>query len=76
MKTLKDLFELIAQATEETQREYNSTDWFFDYHGHVQKMSVSYWFTGWKEGGVFESIEQKLDEDGIQALYYFIKTRL
>lgn len=76
MKTLKDLFELIAQATEENSQGYRT--WFFNYSGHVNTMDVKFYFTGWSatEDRSKEQIYQSLDEDGIQVLYYFIKTRL
>ena len=77
MKTLKDLFELVATATEQNKADYRT--WFFDYHGHVNKMRIRYYFTGWVKdstSSAFEEINQVLTEDGIQCLYYFIKTRL
>lgn len=76
MKTLKDLFELVATATEQNGDTYNQ--WFFNFSGHVNKMSVTYYHTGWQRngGGRPDEIDQTLNEDGIQALYWFIKTRL
>lgn len=76
MKTINDLFELVAKATEENG-EYNH--WFFQFSGHINKMEIDYYPTGWKENyapSLCEKIKQKLNEDGIQALYWFIKTRL
>ncbi len=75
MKTLNDLFELVAQATKENNK--NNT-WFFRFSGHVNKISARYYLTGWKsEGeGFAEEIEQELNTEGIQAVYWFIKTRL
>lgn len=74
MKTLKQLFDLISIAVD--QNGDYSADWFVDFSGHVNKMSIKYFTTGWKSDNPFESIEQKVDEDGIQALYWFLKTRL
>ncbi len=78
MKTLTDLFQLVAQATEQNGEELRT--WFFSYSGHVNKMSIDYYFTGWikngKSTGLSEEIEQTLTPEGIQALYWFIKTRL
>ena len=76
MKTLKDLFELVATAAE--QNKLTRETWFINYSGHVNKMSVRYYFTGWSTDNRShaEEIEQELTEDGIQCLYYFIKTRL
>jgi hypothetical protein len=76
MKNTKDLFELIAQATEENSREFKC--WFFNYSGHVNEMTISFYFSGWEKDreNHSETIRQKLNEEGIQVLYWFIKTRL
>ena len=76
MKTLNDLFQLVAQATRENNEIRNT--WFVSFSGHVNKISVTYYFTGWKSNGNghAEEIEQVLDVEGIQAVYWFIKTRL
>jgi len=75
MKTLKDLFEIMAIATEENVK--STSDWFFDYSGHVNKLSISYYLCGWKlEDAFVQRVSFELTEDGIQGAYYFIKTRL
>ncbi|MEN8965967.1 MAG: hypothetical protein ABF250_08275 [Polaribacter sp.] len=77
MKNLQDLFQLVATATEQNGEELRT--WFINYSGHVNKMQVNYYFTGWKKdshSSQCDSLEQNLDEDGIQSLYWFIKTRL
>ena len=76
MKTLQDLFQLVATATEQNGPELRT--WFINYSGHVNKMTVNYYFMGWKKDGQgqCDSLDQILDEDGIQSLYWFIKTRL
>jgi len=76
MKTLNDLFDLVAQAKRENNE--NTNTWFVSFSGHVNKISIKYYFTGWKsEGrGYAEEIEQELNVEGIQAVYWFIKTRL
>ena len=76
MKNTKDLFELVAQATEENNRNFKC--WFFNYSGHINELHVDFYFSGWKRGEDIkpETIRQRLDEEGIQALYWFIKTRL
>lgn len=74
MKTLKDLFELVAVAVEQNGTIYKT--WFVDYHGHVNKIDIKYYFIGWAEDHPFESASFKLDEDGIQGAYWFIKTKL
>lgn len=74
MKTIKDLFNLIAQATQENT-EYNT--WFIDCAGHVNKIKISHYKCGWKPDSITEErIEETLNEEGIQALYWFVKTRL
>jgi hypothetical protein len=44
----------------------------------VNRLKIRYFFAGWKRNGEGqpESIDQELNEEGIQALYWFIKTRL
>lgn len=74
MKTLKDLFELVAVAVEQSDEKYRT--WFIEYHGHVNKIDVRYYFIGWAEDHPSESASFKLDEDGIQGAYWFIKTKL
>jgi hypothetical protein len=76
MKTVNELFELIATATQENGVDYRT--WFIDYSGHVNRLKIRYYFAGWKRNGEGqpESIDQELNEEGIQALYWFIKTRL
>ncbi len=74
MKTLAELFELVAVAIERSQGR--SEDWFIDYHGHVNQLSIRYYFSGWSKESHVESINFTLNEDGIQGAYWFIKTRL
>ena len=76
MKTLKDLFEIMAEAAAENQASYRT--WFIDYSGHVNHLEVKFYFTGWGADGSSpcERLNQKLNEDGIQVAYYWIKTRL
>ena len=80
MRTLSELFELIEEAVASTkeghERGLHFKQFFVNYSGHVNKLGITVYTGKWKEGSVSENIEQKLDEDGIQALYYFIKTRL
>ena len=74
MKTLNELFELVAMAVKINQTF--SQDWFIDYSGHVNQLSIRFYLTGWSEDGHFESVKFKLNEEGIQGAYWFIKTRL
>ncbi len=76
MKTLAELFEIIGQAVSENSRDYHT--WFINYSGHVNSLSIYFHFTGWcsKNSDTAAKLEVKLDEDGIQAAYWFIKTKL
>jgi hypothetical protein len=76
MKTLSELFELVAVAVERNQQR--SETWFFDYSGHVNKLSIRYHECGWKSGGESHRVivDFYLTEEGIQGAYWFIKTNL
>lgn len=76
MKTLADLFQLVAQATEENRENRNT--WFIRFSGHVNIIKLEYWFSGYdsKYPDSRESLEEKITEEGIQSAYWFIKTRL
>ena len=76
MKTVNELFQLIATATQENEEDFIQGTWFIRYSGHVNKLEIKYHY--WKKDGegVPESICQELDEEGIQSIYWFIKTRL
>lgn len=74
MKTLKELFELVAVAVE--RNNFNSEDWFIDYSGHVNKISIRYYLCGWSKDSQSEQANFTLDSDGIQGAYWFIKTRM
>jgi len=78
MKDLNDLFALIAIAVSENKKDRRT--WFVAFHGHVNKIDIHYWYTGW-EGGknkdhLQEVCEEYLTEDGIQAAYWFVKSRI
>jgi hypothetical protein len=76
MKTLTDLFELVAVAIERNN-DFTSNQWFINYSGHVNQLDIRFYLTGWASGrDATDSINFKLDEDGIQGAYWFIKTRL
>ena len=75
MKTLKDLFELVGMAVEKNN-DFTSKNWFIDYSGHVNKLYIRYYLTGWNEEHTPDTVEFTLNEDGIQGAYWFIKTRL
>jgi hypothetical protein len=74
MKTLKDLFEIMAMAVESNKK--NRGQWFINYSGHVDKVDIKYYFNEWKPDAHCESMNVDLTDDGIQAAYWFIKTKL
>ncbi len=77
MKTLTDLMELITEAVQQNTK-YNN--WFFDFSGHVNQLSIKYYKTGWendKDGVFSENCNIRLNnEEQIQEAYWFIKTKL
>jgi len=78
MKNLTELFELMAIAIE--QSKGRSKDWFFNYIGHVNQIDITYYRFGWKRDkeDIIDSVRLSfgIDEDGIQAAYWFIKSNL
>jgi hypothetical protein len=77
MKTIKDLFELVGQAVE-NNNDHTSNQWFIDYSGHVNRLNIRYYLTGWSKDNDrhCDNVSFTIDEDGIQGAYWFIKTRL
>jgi hypothetical protein len=75
MKTLSELFELVAQAVAKNQLGYGE-HWFIDYSGHVNKLQVRFYFAGWSKDAHVERVDFILNEEGVQGAYWFIKTRL
>ena len=76
MKTLIELFELVSKAVESNQSPKYNGDWFIDFSGHVNSLSIRYYRSGWTKDAVAESVSFKLDAEGIQGAYWFIKTKL
>lgn len=79
MKTINDLFELVGKTVEENQKSVSTgvgAHWFVSYSGHVNSMSIKYYFAGWEKDAKADSLDEYLTEDGIQSLYWFIKSRL
>lgn len=75
MKTLQDLFEIQGQAVATNKKDFKT--WFFSYSGHVNKLSIRFFFTGWSSESTPETLEVSLDdEDGINAGYWFIKSKM
>lgn len=76
MRNTTELFELVALAVEQNG-DKSGPHWFISYSGHVNSMSVKFYRCGWRtENPIFESNNEYLNEEGIQSLYWFIKTRL
>ena len=75
MKTLKDLFELVAVAVE-NNNDFTSNTWFINYSGHVNQLDIRFYLTGWSKEGCADTVNFKLNDEGIQGAYWFIKTRL
>ena len=77
MKTVSELLGLINQAILNNGSEFHQ--WFIDFSGHINSISVSYYRAGWKRDGdnISEKIDIRLDEEGsIQEGYWFFKNRL
>lgn len=75
MKKLSDLFELVTVAVE--RNNTYSEDWFIEYSGHVNKLSIKRYLCGWRmESDHHERAEFYLTEEGIQGAYWFIKTKI
>lgn len=73
MKTLNDLFGMIALAVE-SNKAHNH--WFIDFSGHVNKLSIRHYVCGWSSDTEPNRVEFYLDENGIQGAYWFIKSNL
>ena len=77
MKNVKQLFEVVAEAVAQNIKDkHNSKHWFIDHSGHVNGMTIAFYRNGWTKDCISESITNKVNEDGIQSLYWFIKSRL
>jgi len=81
MKTINDLLTLANKAIIKNQNTINvemTPHWFINYSGHINKMDVRYYQTGWsKDKELYDvcSINLK-NENEIQEMYWFIKNRL
>ena len=74
MKNRADLLDLINLALGENN-ETNNT-WFINFSGHVNKLEIEFYNTGWSKGAVSEKCEIKLDKDGTQEAYWFMYNRI
>lgn len=80
MKTKTELLELVNTAIL-TNKLFSITEWFIEFLGHVNVISIRYYSCGWKDSNKYnypaESVRISLDnEDSIQEGYWFIKNRI
>ena len=86
MKTIQDLFQLVADAVAEDKlrAEYDRKGrWFIDFSGHVNGLSIRYYRTGWDSDKNVADDRKSVDycnvyltKDGVQEAYWFINNRL
>ena len=72
MKTLNELFQLFAKATEQKDKV------FINYSGHVNKIYITYYLFGWsrEESNIKYECEVVLNEAGIQEAYWFLYNKI
>jgi hypothetical protein len=78
MKTLQDLFGIMAEAVERQNNKFACEHWFFSYSGHVNQLTIRFYSTGWnadREPSAKADFYLKGPEE-ITAAYYLIKTNL
>ncbi len=85
MKTLSELMQIVAVAIERNNEQFDHNgkriavngNFFISFSGHVERLSIKYYQTGWKKDGEnpYEECSVDLNEDGIQEAYWFLKNR-
>jgi hypothetical protein len=80
MKTKTELLKLVNTAIL-TNKLFSKTEWFIEFSGHVNVISIRYYSCGWKDSNKYnyqaESVRISLDrEDSIQEGYWFLKNRI
>lgn len=82
MKTIQDLFQLVADAVAEDKLRSKGR-WFIDFSGHVNGLSIRYYRTGWDSDKNVADDRRSVDycnvyltTEGVQEAYWFIKNRL
>jgi len=80
MKTKTELLELVNTAIL-TNKLFSKTEWFIDFNGHVNVISIRHYSCGFKDSKKYnypaESVRISLyNEDSIQEGYWFIKNRI
>ena len=87
MKTIQDLFQLVADAVAEDKlrADYERKGrWFIDFSGHVNGLSIRHYRTGWDaDKNIADNNRNSVDycnvyltTDGVQEAYWFINNRL
>jgi len=75
MKTQQELFELLSEVVID-DKATGRKRWFFDYSGHVDKLSIRYYQFGWGTDERHQDCDVKLTVEGVQEAYWFINNRL
>lgn len=71
MKTSNELFELLLKGTSKGDKV------FFNFSGHVNKLSITYYMFGWNEDKEYKhECDVILNETGIQEAYWFLYNKL
>lgn len=83
MKNSNDLMQLLMEAMKQNNEKKH---WFFSYSGHVEKLDVRLYPTGWqsyddeKNNGIQSIMVTKdcsLDNpESVQELYYWVKFKI
>ena len=84
MKTINDVLLLINQAIQDNQATYDKKlrpQWFVRYQGHVNQISIDYYFSGWERGEGSSALKDTCTvslqkDEQVQELYWFVKNRL
>ena len=88
MKTLPELFELVAVAVAEDQARSSSLmaapeseyifrgRWFITFSGHVNNLRIQFYRNGWKADSTPQDCDVYVTDEGVQEAYWFIKNRL
>ncbi len=71
---------LITKCLEISTNDYNSTEWFVSFSGHVNRLDITFYLGGWdldkSKSASGHNCNVYLDEAGIQEAYWFITNRL
>jgi hypothetical protein len=77
MKTISQLFELVATATEQNSKSSLDThQWFINYHGHINELEITFYLTGWSMDAIGDKCRVKLIDSGVQEAYWFMINKM